>query len=111
MFKSTTPKETFTRGCTGHHCIFLILNNELDGPKEFKIKTKHLSSATDGIDAEINYVGSSTNKELQAYYEQVRTMTYFLTQEQQPNRQSLTVSSNYVITLQTSTISGSSIDE
>jgi len=60
------------------------LNNELDGPKEFTIKTEHLSCATDGIDAEINYVGSSTNQELQACYEQVRTVRYFLTKKQQP---------------------------
>jgi hypothetical protein len=84
VFKSIAPKETFTRGCTEHHYVFLTLNDELDGPKEFTIETKHLSSATDGIDAEINYVGSSTNQEFQAYYEQVIIVRYFLTKEQQP---------------------------
>ena len=58
-------------------------DNELDGPQEYTMKNKHLSSATDGIDAEINYVGSSTNQELQAYYEHVRTVRYILTKEQQ----------------------------
>jgi len=57
VFKSTAPKETFTRGCTEHHYIFLILNNELDGQKEFTIKKKNRSSVTGGIVAEINYVG------------------------------------------------------
>jgi len=57
------------------------LNNELDGPKEFTIQTKHLSSATDGIDAEINYVGSSTNQELQDYYEQLRSVREILIPE------------------------------
>jgi len=66
VFICTSPKETFT---TGHHYI-LILNNELDGPKEFTNKTEYLSSAAGGIDAEINYVGSSTNQEFQAYCEQ-----------------------------------------
>lgn len=61
MFKLTASKETFTRSYSGQHYIFLILNNELDGPKEFTIQTKHLSSTTDGIDTEINYLGSSTN--------------------------------------------------
>jgi hypothetical protein len=112
VFISTSPKETFIRGCTGHHYIFLILNNELDGPKEFIIKAEYLSSATDGIDAEINCVGSSTNQELQAYCEQVRTVRYFLRDSSRGLfRQSLTVSSNCVITLQTSKTSASSIEQ
>jgi hypothetical protein len=41
-------------------------DNELDEPQEFTIK-KLLSSTGDGTVAVINYVGSSTNQELQAY--------------------------------------------
>jgi hypothetical protein len=40
--------------------------NELDEPQ---VKKKILRSARDGIDAVINYVGSSTNRQLQAYCE------------------------------------------
>ena len=41
-------------------------DNELDKPQESTIK-EFLSSAKDGTDAVINYVGSSTNQVLQAY--------------------------------------------
>jgi len=41
-------------------------DNELDEPQESMIK-KILSSTRDGTNVVINYVGSSTNQELQAY--------------------------------------------
>jgi hypothetical protein len=44
-------------------------DNELDEPQKSTIKKKLLSSATNGFDAVINYVHSSTNRELQALYE------------------------------------------
>jgi hypothetical protein len=43
-------------------------DNEPDGLQE-SIKKKFLSSASDGNDAVINYVDSSTNQTLQEYYE------------------------------------------
>jgi len=44
-------------------------DNELNMPQEFTIKKKLLSSDRDSVDAVISYVGSSTNRKLQAYYE------------------------------------------
>ena len=58
-------------------------HNEVDEPQEYKITKKLLSQARDGIDAEINHVGSSTNRELQAYYEHLRTARKILIKEQQ----------------------------
>ena len=49
-------------------------DNELDEPQESTIKKKLLSSVRDGIDAVINYRGSSRNRELQAYCEHLRNM-------------------------------------
>jgi hypothetical protein len=49
---------------------------ELNEPQEFTIKL--LSSARDSIDAVISYVGSSTNRELQAYYEHLSTVREIL---------------------------------
>jgi Trp operon repressor len=46
------------------------------------IKNKFIS-ARDGIDAVINYVGSSTSQQLQEYYEHLRTVRQILTKEQQ----------------------------
>jgi hypothetical protein len=46
-------------------------DNEL---QESTVKKKLLSSARDGTDAVINRVDSSTNKKLQQYYEQIRTV-------------------------------------
>lgn len=53
------------------------IDKELDEPQE-----ELLSSARDGIDAIINYVGSSTNKKLQAYYKHLRTVREILIKEQ-----------------------------
>jgi hypothetical protein len=53
-------------------------DKELDAPRE-----ELLSSAGDGIDAVINYAGSSTNKKLQAYYKHLRTVREILIKEQQ----------------------------
>jgi hypothetical protein len=68
-------------------------DNVLDEPQESTIKKKLLSSARDGIDAVINYVGSSANRELQAYYEHLRTVRKMLIKEQQ-QRSVKTISSN-----------------
>jgi hypothetical protein len=57
-------------------------DNELDEPQESTIRKKPLSSARNGINAVINYVGSSTNPELQAYYEHLRTVREILIKEQ-----------------------------
>jgi hypothetical protein len=53
-------------------------DNELDKPRE-----EVLSSTRDGTDAVINYVGSSTNQESQAYYKHPRTVRVILIKEQQ----------------------------
>jgi hypothetical protein len=58
-------------------------DNELDEPQQCTIKKKLLRSARDGTDAVINYVDPSTNRELQAYYEQLRTVRETLNKEQQ----------------------------
>jgi hypothetical protein len=57
--------------------------NKLDGPEECTFKKKLRSSATDASDAIINYVGSSTNREFQAYYEHQRAVRAILIKEQQ----------------------------
>jgi len=49
---------------------------ELNEAQEFTIKL--LSSARDSVDAVISYVGSSTNRELQAYYEHLSTVREIL---------------------------------
>jgi hypothetical protein len=49
---------------------------ELNEPQEFTIKL--LSSARDSVDAVISYLGSSTNRELQAYYEHLSTVREIL---------------------------------
>jgi len=56
-------------------------DNELDEPQSSTIKKKLLSSSRDGSDAVINYVGSSTNHELQDYYEQLRSVREILITE------------------------------
>ena len=48
-------------------------DKELDEPRE-----ELLTSARDGTDAVINYVGSSTNKKLQAYYKHLRNVREIL---------------------------------
>lgn len=58
-------------------------DNELDEPKESIIKKNCLSSATDDLDHGISYVGCSTNRELQACYEHVRTMSEIVIKQQQ----------------------------
>jgi hypothetical protein len=57
--------------------------NELDEVQESTIKKKLLSSTRDGIDAVINYVDSSTYKNLQEYYEHLRTVREILIKEHQ----------------------------
>jgi predicted DNA-binding transcriptional regulator YafY len=59
-------------------------DNELDEPQESAINMKLLSSTRDNIGAVINYVGSSTNRERQAYYEHLRTARETVIKEQQP---------------------------
>jgi hypothetical protein len=56
-------------------------DNELDELQYSTIKKKLLSSSRDGNDAVINYVGSSTNQELQDYYEQLRPVRVILITE------------------------------
>jgi len=46
--------------------------NELDNPEESTFKRTLLSFARDDIDTVINYVGSTTNRELQANYESLK---------------------------------------
>ena len=57
-------------------------NNELDEPKETTVKKKLLSSTRNGNDAVINFVGSSTNQELQVYYTHLSTVSEILIKEQ-----------------------------
>ena len=59
-------------------------DNELDETQETTIKKKLLSSTRNGNDAVINFVGSSTNQELQAYeyYAHLRTSSEILIKEQ-----------------------------
>jgi hypothetical protein len=47
-------------------------DNEVHDPQESTIKKKLLSSTRDSINAVINYVGSTRNQELQAYYEYLK---------------------------------------
>jgi hypothetical protein len=54
----------------------------LDEPQEFIIK-KFLNSARNGKDAVINCVDSSTNQNLQEYYEHLRNVREILIKEQQ----------------------------
>jgi hypothetical protein len=56
-------------------------NTELDESHESTMKKKLLRSARDGIDAVINYVGSSATRELQACYEHLKTVREFLIKE------------------------------
>jgi len=58
-------------------------DNELNVPQEFTVKKKLLSSARDSINAVISYMGSSTNHELQAYYEHLSTVREILNKGQQ----------------------------
>ena len=55
-------------------------DNELH---EFTIKKKLLSCARNSVDAVISYVGSSTNRELQAYFEHLSTVREILIKGQQ----------------------------
>jgi glycine cleavage system pyridoxal-binding protein P len=57
-------------------------DNELDEPQETAIKKKLLSSTRNGNDTVINFVGSSTNQELQAYYAHLRSVTENLIKEE-----------------------------
>jgi hypothetical protein len=50
-----------------------VTDKELDEPQE-----ELLSSARNGTDAVIYYVGSSTNEKLQAYYKHLRTVREIL---------------------------------
>jgi hypothetical protein len=56
--------------------------NELDEPQETTTKKKLLSATRNGNNAVINFVGSSTNQELQAYDEHLRTVSEILNKEQ-----------------------------
>jgi hypothetical protein len=58
--------------------------NELNEPQKYTVRKKHRTSAGDGINAVISYVGCSTNRELQAYYEHLRNVKEILLKEQQP---------------------------
>ena len=58
-------------------------DNELNEPQEFTIKKKLHSCARYSIDAVISYVGSSTNRELQAYCEHLNTVREILIKGQQ----------------------------
>ena len=49
-------------------------DNELNELQEHTIKKKLLSCIRDGTGAVINYVGSSRNWELHAYYEHLQTV-------------------------------------
>jgi len=84
-------------------------DNELDEPWE-----ELLSSIRDSIDAVINYVGSSTNQKLQAYYKHLRTVREILIKEQEQRSVQTKLESFFKLTLlrwTTSTTSESSIDE
>jgi hypothetical protein len=65
--------------------------------QESTIEKELLSCARDGIDAVINYVGSSTNWELQAYYEHLRTVREIQIKEWQ-QRSVQTKQENCIIT-------------
>jgi hypothetical protein len=71
-------------------------DNELDEPQKCTIKKKPLSSAGDGTRAVLSYVGSSTNRQFQAFYEHLRTVREILIKKQQQRsvQAKLTVSSN-----------------
>jgi hypothetical protein len=57
-------------------------DNEPDEPQESTVKMKLLRSTRNCNDAVINFVGSSTNQELQAYYEHLTTVSEILIREQ-----------------------------
>ena len=71
-------------------------DNELDELQEPITKKKLLSCLRDGIGAIINYVGSSRNWELHAYYEHLQTVGKILIKNWSRGlfRQNLTVSSS-----------------
>ena len=56
-------------------------DNELDETQETTTKKKHLSSTRNGKVVVINFVGSSKNQEMQAYYEHLRTVSEILIKE------------------------------
>lgn len=58
-------------------------DNDLDEPQEYARRKKFLGLERDGIDVLINYVGCSTNRELQAYNEHLRIVREILFKEQQ----------------------------
>ena len=71
-------------------------DNELDELQEPTIKKKLLRCIRDGIGAVINYVDSSRNWELHAYYEHLQTVRKILIKKCSRGlfRQNLTVSSS-----------------
>lgn len=71
-------------------------DNELDELQELTIKKKLLSCIRDGIGAIINYVGSSRNGELHAYYENLQSVGKIVIKNWSRGlfRQNLTVSSS-----------------
>jgi len=89
-------------------------DNELIEPQEFTIEKKLLSSARGSVDAVFSYVGSSTNRELQAYYEHLSTVREILIRGQQ-QRSVHTILDGFLkpalLRSKTSTTSGSSADE
>jgi hypothetical protein len=89
-------------------------DKELDELQESAIKQKLLGSSRDGTDAVINYADSSTNKKLQEYYEQLRTVREILIKKQQQRSVQTKPDSFFQPTLlrsNTSTTSESSINE
>jgi len=58
-------------------------DNEVDESLLSTMKKKFLSCARDGTDAVISYVGPSTNRELQTYYEQLRSAREIVIKQQE----------------------------
>jgi hypothetical protein len=82
--------------------------------QESTFKKKLLSSTRGSSDAVINYVDSSTNQNLQEYYEHLRTVREILIKEQQQRSVQTKLDSFFKPALlhsETSTTSESSIDE
>jgi hypothetical protein len=58
-------------------------HNELDEPQDPKMNNKLLSATRDDNDAVMNYVGSSTNWELQTHCEHLKTVREIIIKKQQ----------------------------
>ena len=82
LYFNISRQETVASGVVNASDIEEGSDNELDESILSTMKKKFLSCAKDGTDVVISYVGSSTNRELQTYYEHLRTVREILIKQQ-----------------------------